>query len=135
MTEIKLPPLTGTLADLPERHKEVIEAYGKACATAAIEADRQARGEPVEASEAYDTIDSFLRNNLDDDDYALYSSALDDVYTAQQPPQLPAGYKLVPIEPTEEMLFACQDAGSISNHQRGKRIYKAMLEAAPEVKP
>ncbi|MAK55189.1 MAG: hypothetical protein CML17_05020, partial [Pusillimonas sp.] len=53
---------------------------------AAIEADRQA-SEPVAASEAYDAIDSFLRNNLGDDDYALYSSALDDVYTAPQPQQ------------------------------------------------
>lgn len=45
--DIELPPLVGTLADLPERHKEVIEAYGQACARAAIEADRKRRGEPV----------------------------------------------------------------------------------------
>lgn len=44
--DIKLPPLAGTLASLPERHKKVIEAYGQACARAAIEADRQQRGEP-----------------------------------------------------------------------------------------
>lgn len=34
---IKLPPLVGTLADLPERHKEVIEAYGRAHARAALQ--------------------------------------------------------------------------------------------------
>lgn len=37
--------------------------------------------EPV-ASDAYDMIDRFLRNNLDDDDYAEYSAALDALYTA-----------------------------------------------------
>jgi hypothetical protein len=41
MTEpIKLPPLTGMLADLPERHKEVIELYGKACAIAAPQSQK-----------------------------------------------------------------------------------------------
>lgn len=45
--------------------------------------------------------------------------------------EVPDGWKLVPVEPTQEMLFACEDAGSIQNHQRGKRIYRAMLAAAP----
>ena len=45
---------------------------------------------------------------------------------------VPEGYALVPIEPTKAMLFACEDAGSIHNQQRGKRIYQAMLAAAPE---
>ena len=39
------------------------------------------------ASDAYDKIDRFLRNNLDDSDYAEYSDALDDMYT---PPAQPA---------------------------------------------
>lgn len=36
---------------------------------------------------SYDMIDRFLRNNLDDDDYAEYSAALDDlcVLPAQKP--------------------------------------------------
>jgi hypothetical protein len=34
---------------------------------------------------SYDMIDRFLRNNLDDDDYAEYSLALDQV--ASPPPQ------------------------------------------------
>ena len=34
---------------------------------------------------SYDMIDRFLRNNLDDDDYAKYSLALDQV--ASPPPQ------------------------------------------------
>ncbi|MFA7667774.1 MAG: hypothetical protein WCX93_00310 [Burkholderiaceae bacterium] len=40
-----------------------------------------------EVIEAYDAIDNFLRNNLYDDDYALYSKALDDVFSYGQPAQ------------------------------------------------
>ena len=39
------------------------------------------QAEPV-ASNAYDMVDRFLRNNLCDDDYAEYSAALDSLYTA-----------------------------------------------------
>lgn len=43
----ELPPLVGTLSMLPDHQKTVIEAYGRACARTAIEADRKRRGEPV----------------------------------------------------------------------------------------
>ena len=36
---------------------------------------------------SYDMIDRFLRNNLDDDNYAEYSAALDELCTT--PPQRP----------------------------------------------
>lgn len=36
--------------------------------------------ELAKAVDAYDTIDSFLRNNLNDPDYAEYSRALEVVY-------------------------------------------------------
>lgn len=53
-------------------------------------------------------------------------------YTAPQPPQIPEGYKLVPIEPTDKML------GAALRHIDGMACmpaaYKAMLEAAREVK-
>ena len=42
---------------------------------------RAQQAEPV-ASDAYDMVDRFLRNNLCDDDYAEYSAALDSLYTA-----------------------------------------------------
>ena len=100
---------------------------------AAIKADRQARGEPIGEVLAFPMGDkpkthSTLAGLKDPQPVGML------VYAAPLPHQIPEGYKLVPVEPTVEMLFACQDAGSISNHQRGKRIYKAMLEAAPEVK-
>jgi len=44
---IELPPLVGTLAEMPEHHRAVIESYGRACALVAISADRKRRGEPV----------------------------------------------------------------------------------------
>jgi hypothetical protein len=48
----------------------------------------KAQGEPVnktEASEAYDVIDHFLRNNLDDSDYSEYSSALETIWNRTTP--------------------------------------------------
>jgi hypothetical protein len=36
---------------------------------------------------SYDMIDRFLRNNLDDDDYAKYSDALNALCTPQRTPQ------------------------------------------------
>ncbi len=41
------------------------------------------------ASAAYDRIDRFIRNNLDDIDYAAYSEALDRIYTHPQPKREP----------------------------------------------
>ncbi|MFA6204533.1 MAG: hypothetical protein WC710_15250 [Gallionella sp.] len=40
--------------------------------------------------DSYDLIDRFLRNSLDDDDYAAYSCALDAVYAGQQDDALTA---------------------------------------------
>lgn len=39
--DIKLPELAGTLAQLPEHVRDVIIAYGAACARAAVLADRE----------------------------------------------------------------------------------------------
>lgn len=39
----------------------------------------------VSASDDYDLIDGFLRNNIDDADYADYSAALDRIYLAKPP--------------------------------------------------
>lgn len=67
-----------------------------------------------------------------------------DVYTAEQLCQavreavaaaVPEGWKLVPIEPTQEMCvvdFDCDDSVGIDS---ARIIYKAMLAASPEVKP
>jgi hypothetical protein len=46
----------------------------------------------------------------------------------------PAGYALVPIEPTQQMLNACNiddSANSYSFHEHLQTYYKAMLSAAP----
>ena len=48
--------------------------------------DEPVKQEPVvndaDRSDAYDVIDRFLRNNLDDSDYKDYSTALDTIYAA-----------------------------------------------------
>ena len=64
--------------------------------------------------------------------------------SAQPAPIVPEGWKLVPIEPTPEMMLVAQKA----DHDHGgheewleydgedvKRVYRAMLAAAPETKP
>ena len=65
---------------------------------------------------SYDMIDRFLRNNLDDDNYAEYSDALNALFTPQRTwvgltdeevdraldaakvPELPGGYESVELE-------------------------------------
>lgn len=42
--------------------------------------------------------------------------------------EVPEGWQLVPVEPTEEML----DAGYFTNHGANRGIYRAMLAAAPK---
>ena len=63
---------------------------------------------------------------------------------AQPAPSIPEGWKLVPIEPTPKMMRAAQKADhDHGNHEEWleydgedvKRVYRAMLAAAPEAKP
>ena len=66
-----------------------------------------------------------------------------ELYAAPQPQQIPEGYKLVPIEPTPKMKTAGigvevyqeskPEIGALTWAEVGS-IYRAMLEAAPEVK-
>ena len=56
----------------------------------------------------------------------------------QPTPSIPEGWKLVPIEPTEDMLRAMTDPFIAINGDNRKAFeiaYTAMLSAAPEVKP
>ncbi len=51
-------------------------------------------------------------------------------------PSVPEGWKLVPIEPTDEMLRAIRAQRSGARKGRGDRAdWKAWLSAAPETKP
>ena len=45
-------------------------------------------------------------------------------------PVVPEGWKMVPVDPTPEML----DAGYFTNHGANRGIYRAMLSASPEYK-
>ena len=56
----------------------------------------------------------------------------------QPTPSIPEGWKLVPIEPTEDMLRAMTDPFIAINGDNRKAFeiaYTAMLSAAPEAKP
>jgi len=93
---------------------------------------QQAKRE-VYKSESYDMIDRYLRNNLHDDDYASYSASLDEVAAAPQ--AVPAGFVMVPVEPTPEMVLAGRELfGGFVEDTGGDytRIHKAMLAAAPK---
>ena len=63
---------------------------------------------------------------------------------AQPVPSIPEGWKLVPIEPTPEMMLVAQKADHDHlEHEEWleydgedvKRVYRAMLAATPEAKP
>jgi hypothetical protein len=72
---------------------------------AEVERLRAQQAEPV-ASDAYDMVDRFLRNNLCDDDYAEYSAALDSLYTT--PPRrewVPLTDEQISDAWNEEMVF------------------------------
>ena len=47
-------------------------------------------------------------------------------------PTIPPGYKLVPVEPTEEMIDAAKNNGAEGSRKEISGDYKAMLNAAPE---
>lgn len=56
LDSVTMPPLIGPLADLPDHVKQVVEAYGRACAREAIDAALRAAPEgfvlvPVEPTE------------------------------------------------------------------------------------
>ena len=58
---------------------------------------------------------------------------------AQPAPSIPEGWKLVPIEPTPKMMRVAQKADHEGwleyDGEDVKRVYRAMLAAAPEAKP
>ena len=82
--------------------------------------------------EAYDKIDRHLRNTLDDTDYAEFSVALDEVCQVSHASAL-EGWKLVPVEPTIEMIEEGNEGFRSPDSRRHtvSSCYKAMLAAAP----
>ena len=66
--------------------------------------------------------------------YAGWKMALYAHPGAQPAPSAPDGWKLVPIEPTQEMSEAGVFAGS-TYYDVAEATYEAMLAAAPEAKP
>lgn len=152
MNEIKLPPLPYPQIPGNDYTAKDMHDYARA----AIEADRQARGEPVYAFRRKGLADfaTCTKERFDElSDNQLFDTRI--FYTTPQPPQIPEGYrlqplsefdammdtrtipegyKLMPIEPTLSMIAAAR------LHHEGEAylpvsLYKAMLEAAPEVKP
>lgn len=123
-----------------------------------LKADRQARGEPINHDECRGDVFSHgvsiglfdvpkeTMNSICAGITAVTGAKVDWHYVggrvhlkalpAPQPPQIPEGYKLAPIEPTDDMLNAARDW---SDKKYGKPIgndaavgcFQAMLEAAP----
>lgn len=162
MTEIKLPPLPRLqvpridadidLMDI-RRLAQWAEGVAKDYAIAALEAARKARGEPVANAlwdalkVANDALESISNEMTVGDRWTNAGQSLLDALpvtrsalaSAPQPPQIPEGHKLVPIEPTEEMLRAAYHAveseAVTTTVWLRKTVYKAMLGAAPGHKP
>lgn len=76
----------------------------------ALSSARADQGPAALRDEAYDQIDRFLRNALDDDDYADYSQALDLIYTGASP-SLPLPCSEFPVGGKEEKCDACNGTG------------------------
>jgi hypothetical protein len=107
----------------------------------AITAIKQARSAPVQEPVAIHQV--LLDGGWADCDatemlrYAAYETRV--VYTTPpaQPAPVPEGMKLVPVEPTQGMVKAFQDAMALEFGMRTTagyhaRVYSAMLTAAPE---
>ncbi len=99
----------------------------------------------LSALEAPEPVYQFVDNKPEDDGYAQWADCNPDfystisqserrtLYTAPPAPVAPAGWQLVPVEPTEEMLIAYYDK-SIAPIGRLSLIgYRAMLAAAPDI--
>ena len=110
-------------------------------------AEPEPEPEPVVCSDACDTLDRYLRDNLDDNDYdyATYSSTVGLVSTPYTIPPTTEGMVLVPIEPSEALYTAWMNAGGgmLMDAPEGETIddlslrlfyvkYKAMIKAAQE---
>jgi uncharacterized small protein (DUF1192 family) len=179
---MNLPPLVGTLDDLPDHVKSCIEAYGKAAQAKAVAAKdaqiakleaeinrlqaamhrgMQAKAVAAAVPEVPEGFNLVAVKNFDDLMYWLARcedkghlencadliepwEAFEYRYIAASPEvkhsvaaAVPEGYKLVPIEPTKEMVETGRryfkdtwnDIFTTSEH------YRLMIAAAPEVKP
>ena len=90
---INLPP-HWYVAETGTVHVSYVRDYADQYARAAVLADRAGREATQEMHLAYDALDRFLRNNLDDTDYASYSAYLEtlwpDTPAAPSPAEPPA---------------------------------------------
>lgn len=83
--------------------------------------------EPVaDVDASYDMIDRFLRNNLDDDDYTVFSTALDAVYGAAPPALPPVSDAMVRAAERELWMGGMRDVSD--------GVVRAALEAARAAK-
>ncbi|HEJ4855670.1 TPA: hypothetical protein SL612_005969 [Pseudomonas aeruginosa] len=87
-------------------------------AAAEYEAGRSALGYMEDIAEAA----LCLRNRLDD----LLAAA-----PAQAQHSVPEGWKLVPVEPTEDVLDAIHNGGYVGDDQELRQFYQDILDAAP----
>ena len=149
MTEpIKLPPLPDIPAAIcPWDHSEgVVKNLLEAYATAAIEADRQARGDPVGWEYLYSG--DWIRTT-EPETHKKMGREVRPLYAAPQPQQIPEGYKqtLRDFFAALDKALALDKSGSAWAHRpkgtTGERMrawaevnrLRAMLEAAPNHEP
>jgi hypothetical protein len=67
----------------------------------------------------------------DDDQCEKYDKAITAIEPALAQPAVPEGWKLVPIEPTDEMLDAAQSRVDDMYRVDAMNSYEAMIKAAP----
>ena len=139
MSDIKLPPLPDYEIPYLDAENGFSANQMHAFATAAIEAYRQARAEPMTREQAAMLLWKHNQQFGSDLDLQQYAESnrrtIDAILEASRgaQPAVPAGWKLVPIEPTREMVnWACQDIKCFGeNRWTCRDAYNALLAAAP----
>ena len=107
-----------------------MDAVGTKDWRSALEAET---GEPVDCQ--FQGTDgrwhSFVNDQHKDNTIASGKWPIRNLYTAP-PPTVPPGWKLVPVEPTQQMIRAYDPSGSMAGASWGKRQWLAMIAAAPK---
>lgn len=112
------------LAHCPEKRDAMFIAAANPEAILAIAEEFRALEQQKEAADRYAER---LNTLLDDRDATLSR------YEAQLAKLAPEGCKLVPVEPTQQMMSQGHFAMAGTDRGKFRRIYQAMVAAAPEV--
>ncbi|HGJ7701080.1 TPA: hypothetical protein ACJXXX_004520 [Pseudomonas aeruginosa] len=114
------------LARVAELEKQVAVAWG------AFHFGGERDGKLYTHCETEAQIDAYILDmHRSSDSLTLRKSPLYAAPFAQNQPTVPEGWKLVPVEPTEDVLEAIHNGGYVGDDQELRWFYQSILAAAP----